>query len=133
VAAPVLDASALLAYLRDEPGAEAVAEAIADGAVISTANLAEVLSRVADRGADPEHVLAQMREQRLIEGAIDVELVTIEDAAEIGRLRPLTKAAGLSLGDRACLALAGRLGSRALTADSAWASVDVGVEIRQIR
>lgn len=133
MAAPVLDASALLAYLRDEPGADVVAEAIAGGAVMSTANLAEVLSRVAARGGDSVHLLAQMREQRLVDGAIDVEPLTSEDAAEIGRLRPLTKAAGLSLGDRACLALAARLGAPAFTADSDWESVDVGVEIRQIR
>lgn len=52
----VLDASALLAYLRDEPGAELVAQAIADGVVISTVNLAEVFSRSADRGADPAKI-----------------------------------------------------------------------------
>ena len=51
--APVLDVSALLAHLRDEPGADVVGEAIASGAVISTVNLAEVFSRVADRGGDP--------------------------------------------------------------------------------
>jgi ribonuclease VapC len=59
--APVLDASALLAHLRDEPGADVVAEAIASGAVISTVNLAEVFSCAADRGADPAKLAALAR------------------------------------------------------------------------
>lgn len=129
----VLDASAFLAYLQDEPGGEVVADAIAGGAAISAANLAEVLSRAAAHGADPLRLLRRLTERGLIDGAVEVEPLTTADAAEIARLRPLTKTAGLSLGDRACVALALRLGQPALTADRAWDGLDLGVELRQIR
>jgi ribonuclease VapC len=130
----VLDASALLAYLRDEPGAEVVSEAIAGGAAVSAVNLAEVLSRVADRGRDPAALVVRMTERGLLGGAIAVESFTTADAVETARLRPLTRKAGLSLGDRACLALARRLEAPALTADLAWSEAgDLAVELRQIR
>ena len=129
----ILDASALLAYLRDEPGAEVVADAVATGAVISTVNLGEVLSRVADRGADPVRVARQMTDRGLLDGALAVEPFTSADAIEIARLRPLTRDLGLSLGDRACLALGRRLDAPVLTADSAWSKLDLPLELRQIR
>ena len=131
--APVLDASALLAHLRDEPGADVVAEAIATGAVISTVNLAEVFSRVADRGVDPAKLAAELTQSGLLDGAITVEPFTAADAIDAGRLRPLTRDAGLSLGDRACLALARRLDAPALTADTDWQEVAHGVELHPIR
>jgi ribonuclease VapC len=131
--APVLDASALLAHLRDEPGADVVAEAIASGAVISTVNLAEVFSRVADRGGDPAKLAAELTQSGLLDGAITVEPFTAADAIDAGRLRPLTRDAGLSLGDRACLALARRLDVPALTADTDWQGIAHGVELRSIR
>lgn len=129
----VLDASAFLAYLQNEPGAAVVADAIAEGASISSANLAEVLSRVADRGRDPVALLDAFVHEGLLDGAVEIEPVTTADAAEIARLRPLTRAAGLSLGDRACLALARRLTAEALTADTAWSGIDLEVRLRQIR
>lgn len=129
----VLDASALLAYLRDEPGADVVADAIAGGASLSTVNLAEVLSRVAAHGRDPARLVEQMTDRGLLSGAITVEPFTTDDATEVAFLRAPTKAAGLSLADRACLALARRLEIPALTADGAWATLDVDVELRQIR
>jgi ribonuclease VapC len=130
----VLDASALLAYLRDEPGAEVVSEAIAGGAAVSAVNLAEVLSRVADRGRDPAALVVRMTERGLLGGAIAVESFTTADAVETARLRPLTRKAGLSLGDRACLTLARRLEAPALTADLAWPGAgDLAVELRQVR
>jgi ribonuclease VapC len=133
-AAPVLDASALLAYLADELGAEVVSEAIAGGARISTVNLAEALSVLATRGADPGVVVRQLTARGLLDGAITVEPFTTADATEAARLRPLTRSAGLSLADRACLALARRLGAQALTADRAWLELGLaGVEIRTIR
>jgi len=131
--APVLDASALLAHLRDEPGADVVADAIASGAVISTVNLAEVFSRVADRGGDPAKLAAELTQRGLLDGAITVEPFTAADAIDAGRLRPLTRDAGLSLGDRACLALARRLDAPALTADTDWQGAAHGVELRPIR
>lgn len=129
----VLDASAFLAYLRDEPGADDVADAIAEGAAISTANLAEVLSRAADRGADPQRLARQLTERGLLDGAIAVEPLVAADTVEIARLRPLTRKQGLSLGDRACLALAKRLDLPAVTADTAWSKLDLRVEVRRIR
>jgi ribonuclease VapC len=133
VSASVLDASAFLAYLRDEPGAESVADAIGDGAAISTVNLAEVLSRAADRGADPQRLSRQLTDRGLLDGAIAVEPLTTADAVEVARLRPLTRDHGLSLGDRACMALAKRLDVPALTADTAWSQLDLSVELRRIR
>ncbi|MDO8185232.1 type II toxin-antitoxin system VapC family toxin [Conexibacter sp. JD483] len=129
----VLDASALLAYLHEEPGAEVVADAIANGTTISAVNLAEALSTIARSGLDPAQLADDFRRDGLLDGAIEVEPLTDVDAIEIGRLRPLTLDAGLSLGDRACLALARRLDATALTADRAWEHVAVDVELRQIR
>jgi ribonuclease VapC len=130
---PTLDASALLALLQNERGAEIVEDAIADGATISTVNLAEALSTMARKGADPAPALGTMTERGVIGGAITVEPFTLADAVEAARLRPLTATAGLSLGDRSCLALARRLGTPALTADQPWRSIDLPVEVRSIR
>jgi PIN domain nuclease of toxin-antitoxin system len=133
VPGPVLDASAFLAYLRDEPGAGEVAEVIGGGATISTVNLAEVFSNAAEHGLDPLDFAEQLAERGLLDGAITVEPFTTEDAIEVGRLRPLTRAAGLSLGDRACLALARRLAVSVYTADTTWSSVPLDIELNQIR
>ncbi|HEX6154022.1 MAG TPA: type II toxin-antitoxin system VapC family toxin [Solirubrobacterales bacterium] len=116
----VLDASALLAHIDDEPGAEAVGEAIVNGAAISIVNWIEVLSKLAERGEDPEIASAEMTTPGLVETAVTIELVTAEDAIEAARLRPLTKERGLSLADRACLALGTRLEVPVLTADREW-------------
>ena len=130
---PTLDASALLALLQNEPGAEIVEDAIAGGATISTVNLAEALSAMARKGADPATALATMTERGAIGGAITVEPFTLADAVEAARLQPLTAKAGLSLGDRSCLALARRLGTPAVTADQPWRGIDLPVEVRSIR
>lgn len=130
----VLDASALLAYLGNEAGAEVVAGAISEGATISTVNLAEALSTLATRGADPAAVVAKLIDRGLLDGAITVEPFTAADATEAARLRPLTRSAGLSLADRACLALARRLSREALTADRAWLDLEIEqLHIRSIR
>lgn len=131
--APVLDASAFLAYLGNEPGAEEVVELIAGGATVSTVNLAEVFSTAAERGLDPGQLAEQLAGRGLLDGAIAVEPFTTADAIEVGRLRPLTREAGLSLGDRACLALARRLGVAAYTADRTWSSVTLDARLHQIR
>jgi ribonuclease VapC len=133
VPSAVLDASALLAYLRDESGAEVVADTIAVGAAISTVNLGEVFSRIADRGGDPADVARRMTDRGLLDGAIAVEPFTSADAIEVGRTRPMRRKHGLSLGDRACLALARRLELPAVTADTTWSKLDLGLEMRQIR
>ncbi len=130
---PVLDASALLAYLANEPGAEIVADAIAGGAAICTVNLAEALSTLATHGKDPVETVSELTERGLLNGAITVEPFTTADAIEAARLRPLTRTSGLSLADRACLAVAHRLAATALTADHAWTDLGLDLNIRVIR
>lgn len=132
-ARPVLDASALLAYLGNEAGAELVADAIAGGARISAVNLAEALSTLATRGRDPADIVSELTERGLLDGAITVEPFTTDDATEAARLRPLTRSAGLSLADRACLAVARRLAAHALTADQTWGRLGLDVDIQVIR
>lgn len=133
MAVPVLDASALLAYLRGEPGADIVSEAIAGGATISTVNLAEALSRSTDNGVDPVRLARELTDRGLLDGAITTEPFTAADAIEAARLRPLTRAAGLSPGDRACLALARRLDGVAMTTDTAWTRVELDVALTLVR
>jgi PIN domain nuclease of toxin-antitoxin system len=133
MSAAVLDASALLAYLQDEQGAQPVAEAIARGATICAVNLAEVFSRVADRGGDALGLSEELIGQGLLGRAVTVQPFTVVDAVEVARLRPMTRHLGLSLGDRACLALAKRLAVDVLTADTDWTGLDVGVRLQQIR
>lgn len=131
-AASVLDASALLAHLNEEKGASAVRQLMADGAAISVVNWMEVLSKIAERGEDPELAAAEMKGAGLIGGVVTVEAVTEQDSIETARLRPLTKEQGLSLADRSCLALATRLGLPVVTSDRAWKNlprVDVAVKL----
>jgi ribonuclease VapC len=130
---PVLDASALVAYLTNEPGADVVAETIAGGASISTVSLAEALSTAAGHGADPAKLATELIARGLLNGAVTVEPFIIADAIETARLRPLARGAGLSLGDRACLALGRRLATAVLTADTAWSDLAVGIQILPIR
>jgi len=129
----VLDASALLALLKGEPGAERVAEALERGAYLSAVNLAEVLSKLADWGEDPAEAQARMAQVGLLGAAVEVLPFTGEDALEVARLRALTRAYGLSFGDRACLALARRLGLPALTVERSWAELDLGIPVEVLR
>lgn len=128
----MLDASAVLALLHDEDGSSAVVEAIAAGATISVVNWAEVLSKVAGEGDDPEQVASRLSVTG-DEVVLWIEALTAADCMEVGRLRPITKAQGLSLADRACLALAERLGMPAITTDREWAKADVAAEVQLIR
>ena len=111
----VLDSSALLALLFDEPGADRVAAVLPD-AIVSAINLAETATKLRDRGLDEATVRAAL-------AATGVRIVPFsEDLAWIAAaLRASTRGAGLSLGDRACLALAIDRGASAYTADQAWA------------
>ncbi|MBD2547324.1 type II toxin-antitoxin system VapC family toxin [Planktothricoides raciborskii] len=129
----VLDASALLTYLQGEPGADAVADALIQKAVISAVNWAETLSKLAERGQDPDAVTTQLREQGLLDQALIIYSVDEELGRHIAKLRTATRSLGLSLGDRACLALALKLNLPALTSDRIWETLSVGVEIRVIR
>jgi PIN domain nuclease of toxin-antitoxin system len=123
----VLDATALLALLQEEPGAEMVAEAIPH-ASISTVNLAEVVGKLADAGMPEEAVQGAL-------AGLGIKVIPFDEdlAYRTGLLRPLTSAYGLSLGDRACLALGQRLSQPVLTADRVWASLKIGVKVRVIR
>lgn len=129
----VLDASAVIALLRREPGADVVERALGD-AVVSVANLAEVLAKAADRGLD----LATTRELLdalglVFEPVLDVDATW---SAELRRDERRADTAGprLSLGDRLCLATAHRLGRVVLTTDALMASVADGhVEVRLVR
>lgn len=125
----VLDSSALLALLQDEPGAATV-EAALPGAVMSPANLAEVLAKGADRGLDVTEQL-----QLLTSLGIGIEPVTVEDARLSAEVRRADSpdAPVLSLGDRLCLALALRLDAPVLTADQAWTEIDHGARVRLVR
>jgi ribonuclease VapC len=123
----VLDASAVLALLNDEVGAKIVQESL-PGAVISSVNFAEVVTRLALLGM-PEN---EIREALNIL-ALDITPFDEEQAFLTGILAIKTKQFGLSLGDRACLALALRTGSEALTSDKVWQALDIGVIVRLIR
>ncbi|AMW30678.1 type II toxin-antitoxin system VapC family toxin [Arthrospira platensis] len=129
----LLDASALLAYLQDEPGADDVVDALLKKAAISAVNWAETLSKLAERGQDPDVVTTQLTEQGLLERALIIYPIDGELARDIAKLRIPTRALGLSLGDRACLALALKLNLPALTTDRAWCNLDLDIEIRAIR
>lgn len=123
----VLDASAVLALLFGEPGAEAVVEHIAAGAVMSTVNLAEVATVLVRNDRDPNAVLDSLRAQ------VDVQPFTDADAFTTAQLYPLVSARGLSLGDRACLALARRLDAPAVTVEHLWAELGLGVTVETVR
>lgn len=125
----VLDASALLAVLRDEPGSASVATAI-DQASISAVNLAEVISFYIHLGMPADEVDAMLAPLPFKTISADAEL-----ARRAGQLRAITSKAGLSLGDRFCLALAEREGATALTADRQWLAIaeEAGVAIEVIR
>lgn len=113
----VIDASALLALIWSEPGSEAVA-IVMDNAAISAVNWAETISKMQDRGIDLETARPMLAELPLAIVPFDTE-----QAFAAGILRATTKHLGLSLGDRACLALAAQLNVPAYTADRAWAKL----------
>lgn len=129
----VLDASALLAYLREEPGADVVGEALDQGAAISSANWAEVLSKVAEIGQDPAALAGELRSIGLLGNSLMIEPLSEEDCIAIAVLRPQTCTLGFSLGDRACLALGRRLQARILTTDRAWMQLDDAMQVEMIR
>ena len=123
----VLDASAVLAVLRREPGHQSVAEQL-DGAVISAVNWSEVLQKGLARGW-PASATEALRST-----GVEVVAFTVQHAARAAELWPITSAGGLSLGDRACLALAAATPAGvALTADRAWGALDLPVAVQIIR
>lgn len=124
----VLDASALLALLNQEPGANVVAAAEAAGASISAVNLSEVVAKLRERGVAETAIQTALNKMRLAVIEFDAA-----QAYAAGVLRPQTRAAGRSLGDRACLALGQQLGLPVLTTDRAWATLGLPVPVTVIR
>ncbi len=123
----VLDASAIIALLGREKGFEKVA-AVVGTAKVSAVNLAEAGSHLTESGYSLAQALTALRELRL-------DIVPFDEvhAMETARLRPLTRSLGLSLSDRACLALARLLRLPAMTTDRAWGRLDIGVQVKVIR
>ena len=124
----ILDASALLAYIHDEEGADRVEDVLSGDVAISAVNLSEVISKLTD---------ARWSEDAIYE-AIELAAVPVADfdetaAFRAGLLWPATRQRGLSLGDRACLALAAHYAAPALTADRVWADLDTGIPVVLIR
>ncbi|HEU0248320.1 MAG TPA: type II toxin-antitoxin system VapC family toxin [Gaiellaceae bacterium] len=125
--AVVFDASAVLALLNMERGAEAV-EQLASDAAMSSVNWCEAFGKLRGAGVPGEALRAEIAET-----GIAVIPFDRRDAEAAGELVAPTRAQGLSLADRACLALASRLGVPAVTADRAWTALDVDVEVVCIR
>ena len=123
----VLDASALLAYLQDEPGGERVRDVLADS-VMSSVNWAEVIGKARD-----ERVDTQGLREDLASLGLALEPFSAEQGEIAGRLKERTRPLGLSLGDRACLALGSDRGETVYTADRAWLHLELGVDIEAIR
>ena len=124
----VLDASALLAVLNREPGVEKLTPQLLSAAISSTVNLAEVHSKLVSRGIKPdeawEATISPIRESAVF---------TDEQAKIAGNLIARTSAFGLSLGDRACLALGIALKAPVYTADRSWKNLKLGVRIHLVR
>lgn len=123
----VFDASAVLTIAFAEDGADVAARDL-EGALISSVNASEVVAKFIDRGSSPEEARAAFLKLNLQVRPFDQQL-----AIAAGQMRAQTRTRGLSLGDRACLALASREGARVVTADRSWRDVNLGVEITSIR
>jgi PIN domain nuclease of toxin-antitoxin system len=124
----VLDASALLAVLNREPGADKLNPQLLSSAASSTVNLAEVQSKLVSRGLDPDEAW-----QVTLSPIRDAVAFSAEHARAAGNLVVQTRGLGLSLGVRACLALGLALKAPVYTADKSWKSLKLGVRIHIIR
>ena len=123
----VLDASALLALLHNEPGADHVTEVL-DEALVSAVNWAEVVQKSLSRQVDVEGM-----QQDFSDAGVIFEPFSSNQAETAARLCLKTHQLGLSLADRACLALAIEKNARVITADRVWSELDLDVEVRLIR
>jgi len=128
----LLDASAVLAWLHGEPGAEQVADLLQGSSpcLVTAANHAEIIAKLLDRGIAP-----QAARDILVATGYTVIDTSAADGAEAGWLRKDTRELGLSLGDRLCLAAARRLGARVYTADRPWVQLGapLNIHIESIR
>lgn len=126
----VMDASALLALFNDEPGADEVIKAFSQPCLLSAVNHTEVLTKLLDKGLSPADAATVMT-------SVELQIVPFDEtqSADAAWLRSVTRTVGLSLGDRACLALARAKNAVVLTADKPWLQVAkaAGVEVRCIR
>lgn len=123
-----VDASAIIALLALERGHERVQAAIDAGAYLSSVNLSEIVAKLHERGDSGSRIRTMLAVLRVTVVPFDEEL-----AYRAGLLRGATRSAGLSLGDRACLALAERLGLPAVTADRSWAALGLPIQVDVIR
>ena len=124
----MLDASVVLAYLQREPGFEQARAALGRGGVISAVNAAEVYGKAAEQGFDVDGIAIRL-------AALGLETFPFSepDARATAALQATTRPYGLSLGDRACLALGQRLGATVLTADRVWTQIETGLTVTAIR
>jgi len=124
----VLDSSAILAVIHQEPGCEKLSRPLLERAAVSTVNLAEVQSKLVLSGWPPENAWEDARS-----AVREIFDFTREQAKNSGTLVVQTPASGLSLGDRSCLALALELNAPVYTADRSWKSLKLAVPIYVIR
>ena len=125
----VLDASAVLAYLQDESGSEKVDVVLSEGrAIMSAVNYAEVVGKLLEAGLPESSVKVVMENLEL-----QIEPLDDKQAWKIGMLRMSTKEFGLSLGDRACFALADIKKLPVVTADKQWDKLKTDIKIIQLR
>jgi PIN domain nuclease of toxin-antitoxin system len=127
MASIVFDSSAVLAHLNNEPGSERAAPLFGD-ALICAVNFAEIVTKLVERGIALDIIRAALARYGLQVVVYDEAL-----AERTGALRARTKASGLSLGDRACLALAERFGLPVLTADRMWKGLDLSIDVQLLR
>jgi len=123
----VIDASAVLATIKNEPGGDRSGDT-ARGARISAVNYCEIVGWLAERGATPGDV-----EKVVAPFGLLIEQFDRARAMCAGLLAAKTRRRNISLGDRACLALAAELRLPVVTGDRAWRDLDLGIEIRLIR
>ena len=123
----VLDSSVLIALLRNERFDNDVIDVV-DGAVISAVNFAEVWTKIHDLG-----LAGEPRAHAIFSLLTRVEPFTESQARVAADLRLATRSVGLSLGDRACLALALEIGAEVYTADRQWSNLNVGCQVHLIR
>ncbi|EAZ90585.1 type II toxin-antitoxin system VapC family toxin [Crocosphaera chwakensis] len=123
----VLDASAVLALLNQEPGNNRVSEILGES-VISAINLSEVIAKLIEKNVSKPDI-------KLVLSYLNLEVISFDEPLALfcAHLRPLTRDLGLSLGDRACLGLAQQLNFTAVTTDKAWGQLNMGISIEVVR